>query len=316
MAKLTRREFIETTALAGAIIGQPGTAGAAAGAALPVRDLGKTGAKVTLLAFGCGSRFLAYKDPADAERVLNEVIDGGIRYLDTAFGYGDGESETRVGRVMATRRKEVFLATKLFERSRKRDDILREFERSLKRLQTDRVDLLHIHSLKTAEDLAAIEAPDGALKVLYELRDQKVTRFIGMTSHTDGATMAQAIERHDLNCVQMAMNPSRALGFEELALPAANKKGLGVICMKVTAQEKLVGAGASQADMKSLLRYALSLPVSAAVIGMPSREHITENITLARAFAPMSPEEIDRVRDQVAPRRASVETFFIGHADA
>jgi hypothetical protein len=86
--------------------------------------------------------------------------------------------------------------------------------------------------------------------------------------------------------------------------------------MKVTAQEQLVGAGAARADMKSLLHYALSLPISAAVVGMPKPEFITENIALAKQFAPLTPADMDRVRTQVAPRRASVEQFFVGHADA
>jgi predicted aldo/keto reductase-like oxidoreductase len=104
-------------------------------------------------------------------------------------------------------------------------------------LHSDHVDLVHIHSLGQADDLAKIEAPDGALKGLHEAREQKMARFIGMTSHTNGEVMAQAIERHDLDCVQMALNASRNGRFEELALPAANKKKLGVIAMKITGQE-------------------------------------------------------------------------------
>ena len=96
---------------------------------------------------------------------------------------------------MATRRKDVFLATKVPTRARTRDAALKEVEASLKRLQTDHLDLLHLHSLGDEADLAKIEAPDGAIKALYELREQKVTRFIGMTSHTDGAVMAKAIEQ-------------------------------------------------------------------------------------------------------------------------
>ncbi len=114
---------------------------------------------------GCGSRFLMY--PADqASAVLEKAILSGINYLDTATGYGDGESETRVGRVMATRRKDVFLATKVPPRSRTRDAALREVEASLARLQTDHLDLLHLHSLGDEADLAKIEAPDGAMKAL------------------------------------------------------------------------------------------------------------------------------------------------------
>lgn len=308
---LTRREFLEQTAAHVAAI--PAAIQSVKG--IPRRPFGRTGATVPILAFGCGSRFLMYKEEGEAVRILNEVIDSGITYIDTAADYGAGLSETRVGLVMKDRRKDVFLATKIPPSARTRDTAMREFERSLKRLQTDRLDLVHLHSLGEAEDLAKIEAADGALKALYELRDQKVTRFIGMSSHTSGAVMATAIERHDLNAVQMAMNPSRALQFEELALPAAVKKGLGVICMKVTAQEKLVGGGAGRAPMASLIRYAWSLPVSAAVVGMPKPEFIRENVAAARAFTPLSPQEIDDVRRQVAPARAGVEAFFAAHAD-
>jgi aryl-alcohol dehydrogenase-like predicted oxidoreductase len=261
---------------------------------------------------GCGSRFLAY--PADqASGVLEKALALGINYFDTAIDYGNGESETRVGRVMATRRKDVFLATKVPTRARTRDAALREVEASLKRLQTDHVDLLHMHSLGKDDDLAKIEAADGALKALYELREQKVARAIGMTSHTDGPTMARAIEHNDLDCVQMAMNPARALRFEEMALPAANKKNLGVILMKVTAQEKLLGAGG--AEPGALLRYAWSLPVSTVVCGMPKVEFIEANVASARAFTPMAPGDMDGLRTQLAGKQVALEHFFADHLD-
>lgn len=312
---LTRREFLETAAVtAGAAALTTGPAAAAA--ALPRRPFGKTGFDVPILAFGCGSRFLMYKDEDTALQTLNSVIDSGITYLDTAVGYGNGESERRVGMVMKTRRNEVRLATKIPESARTRDAALREVEGSLKRLQTDHLDVLHLHSLGDEADLARIEAADGAIKALYELRDQKVARAIGMTSHTDGAVMAKAIAHNDLNAVQMAMNPAHAARFEELALPAANKKGLGVICMKVTAQEKLVGQGAGKIDIERLVRYALSLPVSMCVIGMPKPEFIQQNAAIARAFTPLSPVEMDEARSAVASQQASIHAFFGNHADA
>lgn len=315
MTRLTRREFLEQTTASVAVVPVLlGTAGAAE--KIPQRDFGRNGVKVPILAFGCGSRFLAYKDEDEALRILNDAIDSGITYLDTAAAYGKGESEVRVGKVMKTRRKDVFLATKIPETARTRDGALREFEQSLKRLQTDRVDVLHLHSLKEAEDLKEIEARDGALKALYELRDQKAARLIGMTSHTNGAVMATAITRHDLNAVQMAMNPSRALQFEELALPAATRKRLGIICMKVAAQDKLLGEGAGRAAMAWLIRYAWSLPVSTAVVGMPKPEFIRENLAAARAFTPLTPQEIEQLRRQVAPSQARIETFFANHLDA
>ena len=300
---LSRRKFLEqvgvgTAAGMGAsLIGEWTEARAAGPNTLPTRTLGRTGAKVSILAFGCGSRFLMYEDEGEALAVLNHAIDSGITYVDTAYAYGDGKSETRVGKVMATRRKDVWLATKIPDRTR--DDFMRRLEASLKRLQTDHVDLVHIHSLGRAEDLAKIEAPDGALKGLMEAREQKMARAIGMTSHTSGEVMAQAIQRHDLDCVQMALNASQNGRFEELALPAARAKNLGVIAMKVTGQEFLLKSNVGKAEIDSLLRYSMSLPVTTAVVGMPRKEMLDHNIELARAFKPFPESDMDQLRKTV-----------------
>jgi hypothetical protein len=315
--KISRREFLERSGLAvGAVAAGPAllrAEPAGAAAAMPQRTLGRTGVRVSILAMGCGSRFLQF--PADqATAVLEKAVGLGINYLDTAMDYGKGESETRVGKFLATRRRDVFLATKVPQSARARDAALREVEASLKRLQTDHLDLLHLHGLGDEADLATIEAADGALKALYQLREQKVARFIGMTSHTDGAVMAKAIERHDLDCVQMAMNPARALRFEELALPAANRKNLGVILMKVTGQDKLLGAG--RADTAALLRYAWSLPISTAVCGMPKLEFLESNIASALAYsAPLTPADMDRLRRQYAVQTVAMADFFSHHLD-
>ena len=311
--KVSRREFLEKTGLAAAALPALASASPAdAAAAMPRRTLGRTGASVPILALGCGSRFLMY--PADqATAVLEKALSLGINYFDTAIDYGSGESETRVGRLMPARRKDVFLATKVPTRARTRDAALREVEASLKRLQTDHVDLLHMHSLGKEDDLAKMEAADGALKALYQLRDQKVARFIGMTSHTDGAVMARAIENNDLDCVQMAMNPARVLNFESQALPAAKKKDLGVILMKVTGQERLLGANG--AAPQALLRYAWTLPVSTVVCGMPKLEFLDQNAASARAFTPMPQGDIDALRHQLAGRQIALEHFFADHHD-
>ena len=280
---------------------------------LPSRTLGRTAAKASILAFGCGSRFLMYKDEDSASEILNRAIDLGITYLDTAYAYGDGKSETRVGVVMASRRKDVWLATKIPDRTR--DEFMRRLEESLKRLRTDHVDLVHIHSLGQADDLAKVEAPDGALKGLMEAREQKMAHFVGITSHTNGEVMATAIQRHDLDCVQMALNASRNGRFEELALPAANAKNLGVIAMKVTGQEFLVGDGPGKADMNSLLRYSMSLPVTTAVVGMPRPEMLAHNVEIARNFSPLSDQEKELLRQQLKPSREGLEKRLAGHLD-
>ncbi len=317
---LSRRKFLERLGV-----------GTAAGASLPLltslaeaepprrtklphRVLGQTGAKVSILAFGCGSRLLMYKDEDKGVEAINHAIDLGITYLDTAYLYGNGVSETWVGKVMATRRNEVWLADKIPDRTR--DGFMKRFEESLKRLQVDHVDLLHIHELGSEEDLAKIEAPDGALKGLLEARDQKMTRFIGMSCHGDGRILAKALERHDLNCTQFALNGSKNGHFEEVALPVAKRKNMGVIAMKVVGQDFLVSNDApAKADIDMLLRYSMSLPVSAAVVGMPTLAMLEHNIEIARNFVPMTPAEMEEVRSKLAPNRGGMEERLHVHRD-
>jgi len=313
---LSRRKFLESIALGGA-----------ASASLPLwtnlatakehailhRTLGHTGAKVSILAFGCGSRFLMYEDEDKAVEVLNRALDLGITYVDTAYAYGNGKSETRVGKVMARRRKEVWLATKISDRSR--DGFMSRLEGSLKRLQTDHVDLVHIHDLRHANDLEKLEGPDGALKGLLEAKEQKMARFIGMTSHTEGAVMAQAIERHPLDCAQMALNPTGTGEFEKTALVAANKKGLGVIAMKVYGQEFLIGTEGGKQDADTLLHFAMSLPVTTAVAGMPRVEMLEHNVELARNFKPFSAEKMDQLRREMSVLHDDMQHHLVGHID-
>ncbi len=311
--ELSRRRFLERMALASAALPFAGALPARAAAALPRRTLGRTGAGVSILALGCGSRLLMFGEEEKGVAAIHRALDLGINYLDTAFSYGDGKSETWVGKVMATRRKEVFLATKIPDRTR--DEFLRRLEGSLKRLQTGQVDLLHIHSLGQEEDLAKIDAPNGAVQGLLEAREQKMTRFIGMTSHTNGEVMARAIERYDLDCVQMALNPTRNGRFEELALPAANRKNLGVIAMKVTGQDFLNGEGEGKAAVESLMRYSLGLPVATAVMGMPRMEFIEQNVAWASAFQPLDPADVERLRKELSGARDALQKRLSGHLD-
>jgi len=291
---------------------------------MPVRSLGRTGIKVPILGFGSGSRFLMYKDDDEALAALNRAIDLGISYIDTAHSYGNGKSEERVGRVMATRRKEVTLATKIAARTA--DGARRQIELSLKRLQTDHLDVMHIHALKNMDDLAAIEAKGGVLEAIYEAREHKITRAIGITCHADPHALQTALERHDFDCTQMALNaglasmtdgmqiaPAGAASFERLALPVATRKHIGVIAMKVFGQEQLVGAAAPE----KLLTYALSLPVSLASVGMPKPELIETNATFARAFTSMSRRERDALVNSIeAGRKQAMHRFFRDHEDA
>ena len=165
---------------------------------------GRSGDRATMLAIGCGNRlWAAYKTEENGVEAVSLAFESGIRYFDTAQGYGNGTSETWVGKAVKAHRNEIFLATKTG--ARKFDDVLRNCELSLQRLQTDHVDVLHIHGLKYADDLDVIEK-EGTVKALYRLRDQKMVRMIGVTSHADPDTLAKALERYDFDATQMALN--------------------------------------------------------------------------------------------------------------
>jgi uncharacterized protein len=278
---------------------------------LPTRVLGKTGERVSILAFGAGSRFLKYADEDQCVAALIRALDMGITYIDTADNYGqDHLSEQRVGMAIRGRREQLFLASKLTNRDGRESQ--RIVEESLRALQVDQVDLLQIHSLTDASDLAAIESKDGVLDQIRKVRDQKLTRFIGITSHADPVVLKTALERHDFDCTLMALNAARLAmkstpdgaapdlsfqtSFESEALPVAIRKGMGVLAMKAFAQDALIG----RAPLEKLLYYALSLPVASLVVSMPKLEHIDEDLRLAQAFEQLPAPEMAELSERLS----------------
>jgi hypothetical protein len=328
--RISRREFLERTAIAGAATVVLGSQVAEASGGMQTRTLGKTGARVSIVALGCGSRLLSYGNEEAGVNALNQALDAGISYLDTAYGYGDGQSERWVGQVARTRRKEFFLATKVEPRDG--DTAMRIVEGSLKRLQTDQVDLVHVHGLAGEDDLVQVEAKNGVMNALYKLREQKVTRFIGITSHTNPMVLKTAIEHNDIDCVQMALNAglqgiplgphdglntSKAMSFQDIALPAARKKNLGILAMKVMGQEGLLGPGPDKSDAGHLLRYTLSLPIAAAVVGMPTLQMLQQNVAWGKSFTPMSKVQMEDFSNRIAAgNKLALDLKFSNHRDA
>jgi uncharacterized protein len=321
---MNRREFLGV--VASGLVVTPLLSSASA-RQIPTRLLGRTGLRVPIIGFGSGSRFLMYEQEDKALEALNHAIDLGICYIDTAHAYGEGRSEERIGQLMTARRREVVLATKIPGRTA--EEARRQIELSLHRLRTDHLDVLHIHALKDAEDLKKIEAPGGVLEALYQAREQKITRAIGITCHADPSALRAALERHDFDCTQMALNaglakmadtnkgmkatPLGASSFEKLALPVTERKHMGVIAMKVFGQEQLLGA----ASVDQLLRYALSLPVSLASVGMPRFEHITHNAELARNFSRMSGHQRRLLQESIdSGKKLAMLKMFEDHVDA
>jgi uncharacterized protein len=318
---ISRRSFLETLLAANAAL----AAKVDTKSGMPTRVLGKTKARVSAVALGCGSRLLSYKTEDKAVEAIEKALSLGITYFDTAYGYGSGTSETWVGKALEGKRKNLWLTTKINERDG--DKSMRILEESLKRLRTDYVDLIHIHSLQGMDDLTKVEA--GSLKTLYKLRDQKVARFIGVTSHTDPLTLKAALERNDFDCTQMALNAAlvgmkdgkmgmeinKALkdSFEHIALPVAMKKKMGITAMKIFGQEGLLGA----APIDKLIHYSMSLPVASVVLGMPKLEFMDENILAAKAFKPLKKGEMKELSDRLSHEyKAQLDEFFSNHVDA
>ena len=261
---------------------------------LSYRVLGKTGLKVTTVGFGC----MITSDPS----VIEKAADLGITYFDTAPSYNNGQSESNYGPVLARRRKEVFLACKTGDRSY--DGTMRSVEQSLKRLRTDHIDLLQIHGVSARDDLPAWGKPDGVLPALQKLREQKVTRFIGVTGHDNADMLRRAIEMYEFDTLLTTLNPtSHRRPFREELLPVAGRKQMGVIAMKVMGggngclvagnpSKKLLQPYHDQTDHQvnapSLIRYTLSLPISVAVIGVASIDQLKANIAVVKEAMPMT----------------------------
>lgn len=310
---MKRREFIQSVIGAAALplhLPAPGMHASAAPAdgasRLPARTLGKTGVEVSALALGGVIGMQREPSPDfDPVAIAEAALQAGVTYFDTAPSYNNGQSESNYGQALARRRKEVFLACKTGDRTY--DGTMRSVEQSLKRLRTGWVDLLQIHGVTAGEDLDAWGKPGGVYSALMKLRDQKVTRFVGVTGHDSAEVLLRAIEMYEFDTLLTTLNPvARRRPYREELLPAANRKGMGVIAMKVMGGGNgCLAAGnpfrkvlrsyhdetRQQARAETLVRYTLSLPVSAAVIGAASVEQVTANAGLVRAWMPMDGAE-------------------------
>ena len=307
--KMNRREFmtasaavLATGAVADALLGDLPAATLSAQAVetkekLPQRLLGRTKVKVGILGLG-GVGFLTdWEDEDQIAALINEAIDSGVNYFDTAHAYGkDGKSERSLGLVMGTpRRKEVFLATKTGDRTY--DGALAEVEESLKRLRTDYLDLIQVHGFGTNEqdDLSAIGRKDGVLPALRKLRNEKVVRFIGITGHPNSPKLKEAIATYDFDTLLCFINPkAESQWVEDELLPLAQQKQLGIIAMKTFGGSNpatLVGDGDGKAPASLLLRYAFGKPIAVAVPAVANKEEFQQNLSVARSFLPLSDEE-------------------------
>src|SRR6266403_1206212 len=305
-----RRQFLQaglvsTGAIVAASLIHSSTAGAAAPLAMtntgadqiPRKPLGRTGEQVSIIGLG-GYHLGTLHSLDDAVRLVQEAVDAGVTFFDNAWEYNDHRSEEWMGRALQSRRDKVFLMTKVCTHGRDKNVAMQQLEESLKRLRTDHLDLWQIHEVIYENDPDLHFAKGGVVEALDEAKKQGKVRFVGFTGHKNPAIHLKMLA-HDypFDTVQMPLNcfDGTYRSFEQQVLPELERRGIAVLGMKSLGgdgQPILHGVvGAEEA-----LRYAMSLPVATTISGIDSLEVLRQNLTIARGFKPMAPEEMDALR--------------------
>ena len=307
-SRLTRRTFMQGLVGGAAAAGIGAKLHAAQAVAeflkspsgMPKRPLGKTGYEVCLFSLGGQATLEEQGKEESGIAIVNRAIDLGINYVDTAAAYGRGLSETTIGKVMKSRRKEVFLASKTHDRTY--DGSMKLLEKSLKQLQTDHLDLWQLHNVRTREDLEKIFGSDGAIKALEKARSEHMVRFLGITGHRDPFILKEGIERYNFDTILMALNAAdkHQASFIDNLLPTAVAKSMGIIGMKVYFRG-MASRIPGFKGMEPFFRFALSHPITTAVIGCDDTRQLEENVRIASGFLPMADEERNAFVRSISP---------------
>ena len=266
--------------------------------AIPRRPLGRTGEQVSAIGLGGWHIGIKSVDEALGVRLIRTAIDRGIDFLDNSWDYNEGLSEERMGRALKDGyRKRAFLMTKIDGRTY--EEAGRQLDTSLRRLQTDCIDLVQHHEVIRFEDPDRIFEEDGAHRALEDARQAGKIRYIGFTGHKDPAIhlyTLQVARDHGFHfdAVQMPLNVLDAhyRSFEKLVLPELVRNGVGVLGMKSMANGIIVQSGTATAV--ECLRYALTLPTSVVITGMETMAYLDQACEVLSTFQPMSGQEIAR----------------------
>ncbi len=261
------------------------------------RTLGKTKEKVSVLGLG-GFHIGKTRSENEGIRIIHAAIDAGITFLDNSWDYNEGRSEERMGKALKNGyRKKVFLMTKIDARTAAA--AASQLEESLRRLQTDCVDLLQFHEIIRIGDPERIFGQGGALETALKAKKAGKIRYIGFTGHKDPLIhlhMLAVAEQHgfQFDAVQMPLNllDAHFRSFERQVLPKLVTEGAGVLGMKPFGDGSLLesGSGISPADC---LHYALNLPTSVVITGVDSMEVLRQDLDALESFRPLQPSEIE-----------------------
>lgn len=259
------------------------------------RKLGKTGEKVSLIGLG-GFHIGTIKDETESIRLMRTAIDRGVTFMDNCWSYHNGRSEEWMGKALADGyRDKVFLMSKIDGQTK--ESAAKQIDESLRRLRTDRVDLMQHHEVIRETDPERILAGGGAREAMEEAKRAGKVRYLGFTGHKDPAIHLRMIEAsakagYPIDAVQMPLNVLDAhyKSFGQQVLPVLVKSGTGVLAMKTLAAGNAVKSGAATAV--ECLQFAMNLPTSVVITGMESRERLDQALEAVRTFKPMSQEEV------------------------
>ncbi len=285
--------------------------------AMPTRSFGKTGFKIGILSLGGQATLEMKGTEEESEKIINRAIDLGVNYIDTAASYGGGQSQINIGRVMKTRRSEVWLSSKTHDRTY--DGSMRLLEESLKSLQTDHLDTWQLHNVQTNEHVENIFAKDGAIKAMEKAKAEGMVRHIGITGHFEPLVLLTAIKRYPFDQILLAVNAADVhyLSFKNYLLPEAQKQGIAIIGMKVATRgrmlstwtpppitdqpERMATTKPGTITIREALSYNMSLPVSTTIIGIDNVAQIEEDVMIASEFSPLSEAEMKEIEYKTLP---------------
>lgn len=280
------------------------------------RDLGSTGEKVSLVGIGGWHLGLKYVEQKTAIRIVREAIDRGITFMDNCWDYNKGVSENRMGKALEDGyREKVFLMTKIDGRTKK--VAAKQIDQSLKRLKTDRLDLVQFHEIIRYEDAHRIfDEKEGAHLAFLEAQKAGKLRFIGFTGHKDPNIHLHFLEVAEsysvrLDAAQMPVNVMDAhyRSFSKLVVPQLVKRKMGVLAMKTLANGIILKSKTASAI--ECLHYAMSQPVSVLIAGIDSPKILDQAFEAVRTFQNIKKKDIDAIllKTKEAARRGDFEPF-------
>jgi predicted aldo/keto reductase-like oxidoreductase len=269
---------------------------------IPVRNFGKFGDQISVLGLG-GHHLGDAEDEQTAIQIVHEAVDGGITFFDNCWEYNRGKSENWMGKGLKGRRDRVFLMTKVCTHGRDASLATQMLEESLRRLQTDHLDLWQIHGVCFDNDPELFIRPNGAAEALDRAKQQGKVRYVGFTGHKDPTIHLKMLATgFPFDAVQMPLNAFDATfhSFETQVLPELNRRGIGALGMKpFSGRGDPLKNGLLTPD--EALRYAMSLPVVTTITGMDKLDVLHQNLQIAQNFQPMTLEEMEALRQRCRP---------------